>query len=56
MLRRGIISTEDTIAQNGNINVTGRARNRLPLSREHIFVNDSINVDQFFENLGKLAY
>ena len=56
MLRRGIISTEDTIAQNGHINVVGRARNRLPLSREHIFVNDSINVDQFFENLGKLAY
>ncbi|MFY7731830.1 MAG: transglycosylase domain-containing protein [Flavobacterium sp.] len=56
MLRRGIISAEDTIAQNGNINVTGRARNRLPLSREHIFANDSINVDQFFENLGKLAY
>ncbi|MFP9114870.1 transglycosylase domain-containing protein [Flavobacterium sp. RHBU_3] len=56
MLRRGLISTEDTIAQNGNINVIGRARNRLPLSREHIFANDSINVDEFFENLGKLAY
>lgn len=56
MLGRGLLTAEDTIAQNGNINVTGRARNRLPLSREHIFANDSINVDQFFENLGKLAY
>jgi hypothetical protein len=56
MLGRGLLTAEDTIAQNGNINVTGRARNRLPLSREHIFTNDSINVDQFFENLGKLAY
>lgn len=56
MLRRGLITTEDTIAQNGNINVIGRARNRLPLSREHIFANDSISVDKFFEDLGKLAY
>jgi hypothetical protein len=56
MLGRGLLTAEDTIAQNGNINVVGRARNRLPLSREHIFANDSINVDQFFENLGKLAY
>lgn len=56
MLGRGLLTSEDTIAQNGNINVVGRARNRLPLSREHIFANDSINVDQFFENLGKLAY
>lgn len=56
MLRRGLITAEDTIAQNGHINVIGRARNRLPLSREHIFANDSINVDEFFENLGKLAY
>lgn len=56
MLRRGLITAEDTIAQNGNINVIGRARGRLPLSRENLFANDSINVDEFFENLGKLAY
>lgn len=56
MLRRGLISSEDTIAQNGHINVIGRARGRLPLNRENLFANDSLNVDEFFENLGKLAY
>jgi len=56
MLRRGLITSEDTIAQSGHINVIGRARGRLPLSRENLFANDSINVDDFFENLGKLAY
>ena len=56
MLRRGLITTEDTIAQNGNINVVGRARGRLPLSRENLFANDSLNVEDFFESLGKLAY
>jgi len=56
MLRRGLITAQDTIAQKGYINITGRARGRLHLNRESLFVNDSIDVDDFFFNLSKQAF
>ena len=56
MLRRGLITAEDTIAQTGNVVILGRARGRLPLSKEAIFANDSIKADEFFDTLSKLAY
>jgi hypothetical protein len=56
MLRRGLISSEDTIAQQGYINVIGRARGRLRLNKESIFVNDSIDIDEIFLNLSKQAF
>jgi hypothetical protein len=56
MLRRGLISSEDTIAQQGHINVIGRARGRLRLNKESIFVNDSIDIDEIFLNLSKQAF
>jgi len=56
MLRRGLISSEDTIAQQGHVNVIGRARSRLPLNKESVFANDSIDIDEIFLNLSKQAF
>jgi hypothetical protein len=49
MLRRGIISTEDTIAQNGHINVVGCPKQAAAKPRAY-FVNDSKR-RPVFENL-----
>jgi len=56
MLRRGLISSEDTIAQQGHVNVIGRARGRLRLNKESIFANDSLDIDEIFFNLSKQAF
>ena len=56
MLRRGLISAEDTIAQQGHVNIIGRARGRLRLNQEHIFANDSLDIDEIFFNLSKQAF
>ncbi|TRW22840.1 glycosyl transferase [Flavobacterium zepuense] len=56
MLRRGLITPEDTIAQSGKITVTGRGRGRLRLNERSIFVADSVQIDDFFKNLSKQAF
>ena len=56
MLRRGLISSEDTIAQSGQIYVSGRARGRIRLKPINPFENDTTGVKDFFMNLGKRAF
>ena len=56
MLRRGLISSEDTIAQQGHVNIIGRARSRLRLNKENLFANDSLDIDEIFFNLSKQAF
>jgi hypothetical protein len=48
MLRRGLLIAEDTIAQTGDINITGIARNRLNIKVEEAPAeNDSISFEEF---------
>ncbi len=48
MLRRGLLIAEDTIAQTGDINITGIARNRLNIKVEEAQAeNDSISFEEF---------
>lgn len=56
MLRRGLISAEDTIAQKGYVNIIGRARGRLPLNKESLFASDTLDIDEIFLNLSKQAF
>lgn len=56
MLRRGLITPEDTIAQKGHVNIIGRARGRLPLNKESLFASDSLDIDEIFLNLSKQAF
>ncbi|KGO91154.1 transglycosylase domain-containing protein [Flavobacterium subsaxonicum] len=56
MLRRGLITAEDTIAQSGKITINGRGRGRLRLNERSIFVADSVQIDEFFKNLSKQAF
>lgn len=56
MLRRGLINPEDTIAQSGQIDVSGRARSRMRIKETNPFANDSTAVQDFFLNLSKQAF
>jgi Transglycosylase len=56
MLRRGLITPEDTIGQNGQVSVTGPGRSRIKIDYESIFAADSIDMDEFFFDLGKKVY
>ena len=56
MLRRGLISAEDTIAQKGYVNIIGRARGRLQLNKESLFASDTLDIDEIFLNLSKQAF
>ncbi|MFD2601497.1 transglycosylase domain-containing protein [Flavobacterium suzhouense] len=53
MLRRGLVTAEDTIAQTGQIDVTGRARSRIKIKEANPFENDTTGVKDFFMNLSK---
>lgn len=55
MLRRGLITPEDTIAQKGQVYVGGRARNRIKLKPVNPFENDSTGVKDFLINLTKMG-
>ncbi len=56
MLRRGLITPEDTIGQHGQVSITGPGRSRIKLDYENIFAADSIDMDEFFFDLGKKVY
>ncbi|MHA3789626.1 transglycosylase domain-containing protein [Flavobacterium hauense] len=56
MLRRGLLTAEDTIAQSGQIDVTGRARSRIKIKETNPFANDSTGVQDFFFNLSKEVF
>jgi membrane peptidoglycan carboxypeptidase len=56
MLRRGLIMPEDTIAQSGNIRVTGRARSRMRINEGKIFLKDTTAVKKLFLDLSKRAF
>ena len=56
MLRRGLLTPEDTIAQSGQIDVSGRARSRIRIKPTNPFENDSTGVQDFFLNLSKQAF
>lgn len=47
MLRRGLLVAEDTIAQNGAVNITGIARSRLNIKQAEPEANDSLTFDEF---------
>lgn len=53
MLRRGLVTAEDTIAQTGQIDVTGRARSHIKIKEANPFENDTTGVKDFFMNLSK---
>lgn len=55
MMRRGLISPEDTISQKGQVYVGGRARNRIKLKPINPFENDSTGVKDFLINLTKMG-
>jgi hypothetical protein len=56
MLRRGLLTSEDTIAQSGQVNVTGRARSRIRIKETNPFGNDSTAIQDFFLNLSKEVF
>jgi hypothetical protein len=56
MLRRGLIMPEDTINQTGKVVISGRGRSRIKLDIQSIFAGDSLNVEEFFFDLGKKVY
>lgn len=56
MLRRGLLTPEDTIAQSGQIDVSGRARSRMRIKETNPFANDSTGVQNFFDNLSKEVF
>jgi len=56
MLRRGLITPEDTINQTGKIVINGRGRSRIKLKMENLFAGDSLDVEEFFFDLGKKVY
>jgi hypothetical protein len=56
MLRRGLITAQDTLNQDGNVVITGRGRTRIKLDIENLFTGDSIDIDEFFFDLGKKVY
>lgn len=47
MLRRGLLVAEDTIAQNGAVNITGIARSRLNIKEAEPEMTDSLAFDEF---------
>ncbi len=53
MLRRGLLVPEDTIAQYGDVHVSGRGRSRMRLTEVPVFEGDSLELDEFFFNLSK---
>lgn len=56
MLRRGLITPEDTLGQNGQVSITGPGRSRIKIDYESLFAADSIDMDEFFFDLGKKVY
>lgn len=56
MLRRGLLTPEDTIAQSGQVNVIGRARSRIRIKEVNPFENDSTGVQDFLINFTKRAF
>ncbi len=56
MLRRGLLVPEDTIAQYGDVQVSGRGRSRLRITEVPQFEGDSLELDEFFFNLSKTAF
>lgn len=56
MLRRGLVTAEDTIAQTGQVDVTGRARSRIKIKETNPFENDTTGVKDFFFNLSKEVF
>lgn len=53
MLRRGLLTPEDTIAQDGQVYLTGPARSRLNLTEEAKVKQDSIANEEVFDSLFK---
>jgi len=56
MLRRGLLIPEDTIAQHGDVYVSGRGRSRIRLKETPIQSGDSLDLNEFFQNLSKTAF
>ncbi|RWX00233.1 transglycosylase domain-containing protein [Flavobacterium cerinum] len=50
MMRRGLLNPEDTLAQSGKINISGRARSRIRLKEQVPTANDSLAMKEFFMN------
>lgn len=51
MLRRGLLTSEDTIAQDGQVSLSGPARSRLRITETAEVENDSVNADGIFDNI-----
>lgn len=56
MLRRGLLTAEDTIGQNGKIYISGPARSQLRIKEDIYKDLDTVAVDKLFFDLGKRAY
>lgn len=55
MLRRGLLAPEDTIAQTGQVNITGPGRSRLRLKEKQV-VMDSLEIEELLLKLSKHAF
>ena len=56
MLRRGLITSQDTIAQDGQVVVSGRGRNRIYINEAKLFLKDTAAVKKIFMNFSKRAF
>lgn len=55
MLRRGLLAPEDTIAQSGQVTITGPGRSRLRLKEKQAAL-DSLEIKELFFKLSKHAF
>lgn len=56
MLRRGLLNPEDTLAQSGKVNITGRARSRIRLKEQVPTASDSLAMKEFFMNFNNRTF
>lgn len=56
MLRRGLLNPEDTLAQSGKVNITGRARSRIRLKEQVPTASDSLAMKEIFMNFNNRTF
>lgn len=56
MLRRGLITSLDTIEQDGQVVVSGRGRSRIRINEAKLFLKDTAAVKKIFMNFSKRVF